>query len=452
MSCLITHLGSDGRQAGQAICPIPTLRPLGRFALRMNSNSFGVRTCVLADGQRIPLLVDHRTALPVEATTRFTLVKRWQVGSSSGTATNELRSVALLMSWARRLRIDVEARIESGAYFSSAELEALVDALRERQRGENGASENVAFVGLGRGARKIAAAELRCPVVGNEVWYQRIKYIQGYLRWRMDDAITRVSTEDDRFFRIRLRADEVVRKLESQLPSTVERHREGLGPELRSRFMQIIDPASPENPFQKPNRFRNYVLLRLIFETGCRLSEALVLYTTDYHPDARRPTLVIHRRPHNPLDSRVDLPLVKTRPRALPLASNMAELLETLITEDRKKVPGAKKSPFVFLARDGTPLARRSVEDLPKMIRRAFPKFERLTIHMLRHDWNDRFSYLAREKGWSDEKEAQHRNYLQGWTKTSKQGLNYTRRSTREEAISAALELQRRDWTGAARG
>jgi hypothetical protein len=65
---------------------------------------------------------------------------------------------------------------------------------------------------------------------------------------------------------------------------------------------------------------------------------------------------------------------------------------------------------------------------------------------MLRHDWNDRFSDLAQEKGWSNEKEPQHRNYLQDWTKTSKQGLNYIRRSTREEAINAALELQRRDW------
>ena len=297
--------------------------------------------------------------------------------------------------------------------------------------------------------KRIAESEKRCQVVGNEAWYQRIKYVQGSLRWRMDDAISRISIEDDRFFRIRQRADEIIRKFGSHLPSTKEQQREGLGPELRDRFLRIIDPACPENPFQRANRFRNYVLLRLIFETGCRLSEALILYTTDYQPDTHKPKLAIHRRPHNPLDPRVDLPLVKTRPRVLPLAANMAELLETLITEDRKAVPGAKKTPFVFLARDGSPLATRSVEDMTKRIRRAFPEFERLTIHVLRHDWNDRFSDLAREKGWGQEKETQHRNYLQGWAKTSNQGLHYTRRSTREEAVNAALELQRRDWTGA---
>jgi integrase len=262
----------------------------------------------------------------------------------------------------------------------------------------------------------------------------------------MDEAISRVPIEDDRFFRIRQRAEEVTRQFGSLLPSTTEPHREGLGPDLRARFLEVINPASPENPFQKANRFRNYVLLRLIFETGCRLSEALVLYTTDYNPDGRRPTLAINRRPHNPLDPRVDLPLVKTRPRVLPLASELAKLLEELIIGDRKNVPGAKKSPFIFLARDGTPLATRSVEDMPKMIRHALPEFDRLTIHVLRHDWNDRFSELAREKGWSEEKEVQHRNYLQGWVKTSKQGLNYTRRSTREEAINAVLELQRHDF------
>jgi integrase len=371
------------------------------------------------------------------------------VGGSSGTAATELRSIALLMSWARRLGIDLDDRIECGRYFSSAELEALVDGLRERQREQNGKA-NVAFDKLDRQTKRIAPTEMRCRVVGNEAWYQRIKYVQGYLRWRMDDAISRVLIEDDRFFRIRQRAEEVVRKLESHLPSTNERHREGLGSELRDHFLRIIDPASPKNPFQKANRFRNYVLLRLIFETGCRLSEALILYTTDYQPDAHRPTLTIERRPHNPLDPRADLPLVKTRPRVLPLTTNMAELIETFITKDRKAVPGAKKTPFVFLARDGRPIARRSVEDMTKMIRRAFPEFESLTIHMLRHDWNDRFSDLASEKAWSQEKETQHRNYLQGWIKTSKQGLNYTRRSTREEAMNAALELQRRDWTGVA--
>jgi integrase len=425
--------------------------PIG-VAIEMNSRSFGVRTCVLADGQRIPLLLDHRTGLPVEAATRFTLVKRWQVGHSSGTAATELRSVALLMAWAHRLGIDLEDRIQSGAYFSSTELEALVDELRERRRDRSGEGENVAFEKRDRSTKRITSGDAQWRVVGNEVWYQRIKYVQGYLRWRMDDAISRVSIEDDRFFRIRQRADEVIRKLELHLPSTKGLQREGLGSELRDRFLPIIDPSSPENPFQQSNRYRNYVLLRLIFETGCRLSEALVLYTTDYEPDSHRPTLTIHRRPHNPLDPRVDLPLVKTRPRRLPLSTDMAELLEKLIIGDRKAVPAAKKTPFIFLARGGRPLAPRSVEDLTKMIRHAFPEFESLTIHMLRHDWNDRFSELASAKGWSDTRETQHRNYLQGWTKTSKQGLNYTRRSTREEATNAALELQRRDWNGVPHG
>jgi hypothetical protein len=244
----------------------------------VTSSYYGVRTCVLADGQRIPLLVNDRTGLPVEPTTRFTLVKRWQVGSSSSTAANELRSVALLMSWADRLSINVEARIESGAYFTSAEIEALVDALRERQRELNGHRDSIGFVGLDREARKIARAAPGRNVVGNDAWYQRIKYVQGYLRWRMDEAISRVPIEDDRFFRIRQRAEEVTRQFGSLLPSTTEPHREGLGPDLRARFLEVINPASPENPFQKANRFRNYVLLRLIFETGCRLSEALVLY------------------------------------------------------------------------------------------------------------------------------------------------------------------------------
>ncbi len=257
-----------------------------------------------------------------------------------------------------------------------------------------------------------------------------------------------MSIEDDRFIRIRQRAAEVVRKLEELLPSTSERHREGLPPELRARLLQVIHPDSVENPFQRELRLRNYVMFRVYFDTGCRLAEALVLYTTDYNPDTKRPTLEIKRRPHNPLDPRPDLPLVKTNERILPLSSELADLIEKLIVEDRSRIPGAKKSPFLFLARNGRPIAKRTVSDMPKLIRKHHPDLaDYLTMHVLRHDWNDRFSDLADERGWSPEKETQHRNYLQGWKKTSKQGLHYTRRSTREEANRAALTLQERDWS-----
>ena len=47
---------------------------------------------------------------------------------------SERRSLALLLSRAKRLGIDLDARIDAGTYFSPAEIEGLVDALRERQR------------------------------------------------------------------------------------------------------------------------------------------------------------------------------------------------------------------------------------------------------------------------------------------------------------------------------
>jgi integrase len=418
----------------------------------MSASNFGVRICVLSDGQRIPLLIDHDTGLPAEAPTRFSLAYRWQIGGSSSTAANELRAIGFLLSWARRRSIDLDQRIGSGQFFTNVEIESLADALRSLQRGATSSQsgEKVVFVGLDPAAQKIAKSEPTRRVVAVDTWYQRIKYVQGYLRWSMTDVISRISTQDERFFRIRQRADEVIRKLEESLPPTSEGHREGLPAELRERFLQVIQPDCPENPFQPALRLRNYALLRLYYDTGFRLSEALVLYTTDFDPDRRKPTVTVRRRPHNPLDPRRDLPLVKTNERTVPITPEMANVLETYIVEDRTTRPGAKKTPFIFLARSGKPIAGRTVEDMPKLIRKHFPEFEgHLMTHVLRHDWNDRFSEIADERGWSPEKEMQHRNYLQGWKKTSKQGLHYTRRSAREEASNAALALQKKSWKGA---
>lgn len=414
----------------------------------MTASPFGIRLCVLSDGQRIPLLVDRRTDLPLDPTTRFTLARRWQVGDSSSTAESELRAIGYFLAWAERVGVDLDQRFGSGDFFAGEEIEGLVDALRESQRaGGARREENVVWVGLDRNARKLAKASPHRAVVGNDVWYQRIKYVQGYVAWLMDDVISCLPTNHDRFTRIRDRRTEVLKKLEDQLPDTTQRHREGLLPQLRARFLEIIHPESPDNPFQAGNRYRNYALLRLYYDIGCRLAELLVLYTTDFDPDTQKPTITIRRRPNNPLDPRRDLPLVKTNERIIPLTREMADVLETYILRERSKVPGAKKTPFMFLARDGSPIAPRTVEDMPLQIRRRHPEFEgHLMMHVLRHDWNDRFSELADERKWPEAKETQHRNYLQGWKKTSKQGLNYTRRSTREEANNAALAIQKKDW------
>jgi integrase len=414
----------------------------------MNDSTFGVRICVLADGQRIPLLVDRLTNLPLDLATRFTLARRWMAGDSLSTAREELRAVAYFLEWARRHGIDLDQRFGPGTFFTNQEIVSLCDALRESQRPDRPAGNNVVWVGLSHASKKLAKKSRNRPVVQNNVWYQRIKYVEGYIQWLMDDVISRLPSHDPRFDRIRTRRKEVVDALEKQLPDTKDNGREGLSPELRARFLEIIHPDSPENPFQASLRFRNYVMLRLYFDVGCRLSEALVLYTTDYGPDSKKPTLSIRRRPNNPLDPRADIPLVKTQERIIALTGELAGLIEGYIVRDRSKLPGAKKSPFLFLTRDGQPIARRTVEDLPLVICRSHPEFAGcLSTHVLRHDWNDRFSDLADEHGWSDEKETRHRNYLQGWTKTSKQGLHYTRRSSREEANRAAMKLQKKDWS-----
>jgi hypothetical protein len=231
----------------------------------MRLSFYRVRMCALADGQRIPLLVDDRTDLPVEATTRFTLAQRWQAGNSPGTAENELRAIGYFFSWAERAGIALDRRIASGDLLSQDELERLAGALRESQtEAEPDPEDKILWVGVDRASRRLSRAESSAlRVVGNGTWHERISSVARYLGWLIDHAISHLHPEDDRFFAMRVRRAEVIEKLQSLLPSVAERPREGLPPLLRARLLEIIRPDSPENPFQAESRYRNCALLRL---------------------------------------------------------------------------------------------------------------------------------------------------------------------------------------------
>jgi integrase len=380
-----------------------------------------VRTTKLPSGERFALLYDRRTDLPLPWTTRYSAIFRRSKEGSVSTMVQELRAIAVAMQWAEGCGIDLDERIESATFLVPEEVLSLRDALRANLNSDKGV-----------------------PINGM-THLTRCIFVLGYIRWRGQHILQRIPNNDSRFLPARLRLEEFCSSMMSMLPKPRSRGREGLSPEVEARLREVIHPDHPDNPFQMAHRHRNHALLLCYLNLGIRLSEALVLKGVDLQLNGNKPTLTIHRRPDDRDDPRRQQPLVKTQSRIIPLSDELHSALTAWVLThrtDKSRYPDAKKTPYVFVSRNG-PMAGRSVHDLFVRLRFAVEGLpQHLSAHLTRHTWNDSFSRLVDENGLKEEEEKRTRTYLMGWSKNSMQAVTYTRRHTREAAAKHSLELQ----------
>jgi integrase len=180
-----------------------------------------------------------------------------------------------------------------------------------------------------------------------------------------------------------------------------------------------------------------------------RRGEVLCLRVGDVKLTADGGLLTIVRRPQDPDDPRQPKPQVKTLGRELLVGPTLRELFVGYLA-DRRTLSGARRHPFLFVSgTDGAPLSLWSMTKLFKALReRVSGLSDDLSAHVLRHDWNDRFSetsdIAAPDRTQIDAtKEERARAYAMGWSNPAT-AAKYTKRWTREAANKRSLEMQER--------
>jgi hypothetical protein len=393
---------------------------------------FRVRVTKMTTGERLPLVVDRR-GLPVPGPNQWSLfIRRPQV--QQNTLIEELRTVAHVYDWAMRRRIDLDERLASGNGLTPAELTALYQNLRYvRPFGRKSAERRLTDV-----------ADVQ--VVSGKTHAVRVGYAREYLIWGLERALYRLDVGDLRVREIRERSERTRRAAIDFQRSSSDgvAKRIGLDREKRARLLEVINPTYPQNPFRRTVRFRNWVMVLLLMTFGFRRGESLKIYVSDVNVKGRNPSLTIHRRPGDVLDTRANEPAVKTLGRKIPLSLEMAQMLDAFIMHHRPRFPGADQSPFLFFSEDGNPLALRSVNAILERIVACFPEFEGiLSPHVLRYTYNDMLTESAAAAGVDAETLKQTRNYLNGWALNSEQGSLYSRRAIEERAAEISLAHQR---------
>lgn len=388
----------------------------------MNS-PYKVVTTICKNGERLPLLVDTITNIPIRLPNRWLLISR-RIKNQASTLEREARTIGYFHWWADIHGIDLELRFKNGNGLTAEEINpSLYDCLRKD------------FT-TGKNVKKIAVA----PITHRS----RLETVREYVVWSIEQTLSEIDINHKVFDRIAAKRDLILKQFNKDLPSIRANRRIGLEIELRSHFLKIIHPTSIENPWDMSVKFRNYILSLMYLMLGLRRAEALKLYLNDLNLNGVRPTITVKRKPDDINDLRKQEPRVKTLGRIIPLTIDMAKLLNEYIIKYRTKIPNYKKSPFLFLAtHTGRPLSLVAVNNIFYQLINRHPAFIGiLTPHILRHSYNDLLSEIADEQGLSEHDAVEIRNYLCGWSRFSTQGENYRQRYIQQRAMKLSMSHQ----------
>jgi integrase len=410
-------------------------------------SDFTVRKVRFQNGERISLVL-RPDGLPVHEVVLF-LDRYRRRGRAANTLNGICSALALLYRQLAGFGIDLMARLRDGKFLSRRELDRIAVAVQFRcgdlEAEPVTSGSNV--VNLRSVHPRLKKAEPP-PVVAvdPETQATRIRYIAHFLSFVADYVASEldVAVGD----RLRLTAKCELETLISAAPRKRGRvqvgARQGLTEEEQQSVLDVVRPGSPRNPWVRGYvQQRNHVIVAVLLATGMRRGELLGLQIKDV--GTSRSTLSVLRRADVVEDSRKIQPNTKTNDRILELHPRVMRRLWSYINDQRNCIPLARKHPYIFVADDGTPLSLGSIDKLFRDIRIACPGLSvRLTSHVMRHTWNERFSEESDRLDLTDVTEERARNAQQGWTDNSKSASVYTRRRVAHVGRKVSMAHQER--------
>jgi integrase len=384
-----------------------------------------VRILVRPDGERLPVLLDRATGQPLFDPLVY-VVSQLR-GRASNSIVQHLAGLSLLFRFCSERDIELAERVRAGQMFTPYELDALVAKARRR---------------IEVSARR-RTIDLQNVAVSRETAANRVRAVRSYLSWLTNRRLHQLAHSGTDYGPYQIARDRLLSELSARLPSVRlgSGTRTGLTAEQRSILLKCIEPQSEQNPWLSgAARGRNFVIVRLLYELGLRRGELLALRLEDFN--VRECRLSIVRRPDDRRDPRRRQPVAKTEERVLELDPELAAAVSDYILRVRAENPSARRHGYVFVdTHRGAPLTASGLDKMFKGLRSVRGLPIDLTSHVLRHDWNDRFSVLMDAKRVRPADEMRLRKYLQGW-RWDGSAHRYNRRHIVRRANEALLDLQ----------
>lgn len=246
------------------------------------------------------------------------------------------------------------------------------------------------------------------PTIGQSQYISRIAHIAEFLHFIGLERVKHKPTAAELF--------EALDKMKTRLksgrpkgkPKKVSLDKSGIPDDVFEDFVEVAKPDSRYNPFKnRVIKFRNYLIVQVLYETGFRCAELLALRISDIGTDTEHPTLSVVRRHDSKDDPRLKEPTAKTLGRAVSITKELRGLLSTYIKVHRTETKVAKTHPFIFVShkdkeghyQSGQPLIQQTINDMFNCIKGVnSERFWAITPHSYRHYFNDQLSVQIDEE------------------------------------------------------
>jgi integrase len=379
--------------------------------------TFSVLHIVLDTGARLPCLVDAASWIPARVALRWAMrYRRYRVQSSTLAA--NLRVLGKVYRWTQEAAgFDLDDRLTGGRTLQNREIESLARSFR----GNTSAQE------LDTGA-----------------FDQHLAIVEDFLKWSLDNENRggRRSLDLAQLAQERNRIGLILRSLRSGAHASdriepleeaeIRVIRNSIGP--RRDAQGIL--SFPE-VFSAHTRLRNWLMFEMALELGIRRGELLKL-RLDSLPRGSDDGIRVLRRPDDPHDSRSKEPAVKTAERVIPASRNLLTAIRAYLTYPRPLGRVSGRSPYLFVARSGSPVSMDTADDVIAAIGKH-SGVSPLSWHRLRHTWAERMAEaFARQPNGMD-----RLVYLGGWTNPHS-ATRYIQRALARQAKEAVRSYHRK--------
>lgn len=393
--------------------------------------AYTTKSFIATDGERFSQLYDaDEGGFPLYYPTAY-ITRSVRTSCTHETQKVYLEAIKRVCEWEAYQKVDLVRRFQQHQLLRPHEIDSLARHLGAKRKGDKG------------------------EVINRGKYNTYITYSANYLRWLADEVITETNIPE-----VRIAIDEQHKHLSERAS-----RKRGSVSARNQRIVAMHIPESTrsalldlfQNPLQgvqrcgdKGPRLRNITMLRILYETGMRRGEllSLKLYSLQEARGGEGSFLRIERNHHDEFDSRVHQPVAKTLGRILPISGDAEKMLIEYRDKWRAEVPMVSFSDTSFLfvnhragRSQGKPVTATSFNSALNNLKQSFPVLESLYPHLLRHDWNYRFSERADNEGWGFEVERETRELLMGWRHNSSMSLLYNQRHIQKKANEIGLRI-----------
>ncbi|NVJ67082.1 MAG: site-specific integrase [Gammaproteobacteria bacterium] len=322
--------------------------------------------------------------------------------------------------------IDIPARVKTGSFLSSTEIENYIHHCLFKGHQSQSTNNVVIFneystKSLSNLIHSSRSSQNRVSTFTTKI---RLKAFQRYLKFLFQHIYSsyNYSSETEYCFKDNSgRIDNYIKKLKHENTVTKDQFEQAIPTHKYLEILQITHPSNLRNPWTQASRIRNYLIIKVLTETGIRVGALCKLKISDLIT-SNPPRINITRTPNDPNDPRKRPPAQKTLAHVSPISSELMKSILMYIKTERAKHGLSISHDFIFIAEKGTTSGQPiSIQAVQKLFTKLSNSINfRVYPHLIRHKFQELFEDAAISKGVAPSRIDDLRKYASGWSANSK--------------------------------